>query len=149
QPQESAAEENQSGLTGTVDRSHAGEALPDITVTHPNGTELLLASLEGEPVLLNLWATWCAPCVIEMPMLDEIAGMEGTPRVITVSQDLKGADAVNPFFAERGFAHLAPWLDPQNDLSFHYGGGGAVLPTTILYGADGKEVLRVIGGFDW
>src|SRR5690606_24574385 len=107
---------NQSGLTGTVDRSHAGEALPDITVTHPNGTELLLASLEGEPVLLNLWATWGAPCVREMPMLDEFAGLEGRGRVITVSQYLKGAEAVNPFFAERGYANLEPSLDPQKDL---------------------------------
>jgi thiol-disulfide isomerase/thioredoxin len=155
QPQENSDLQKQtgatdSGLTGTIDRSHAGTALPAVTVRDPKGTSLNLAALSGTPVLLNLWATWCAPCVTEMPLLDSIAGEhEGKLRVVTVSQDLKGAEEVEPFFAERKFAHLEPWLDPETELSFAFADSGGVLPTTVLYGAGGKELWRMVGGYDW
>lgn len=150
QPQENSADAKDSALTGTIDRSHAGAALPAVTVRDPNGTTLDLAALSGMPVLLNLWATWCAPCVTEMPLLDALAGQdEGKLRVVTVSQDLKGAEEVEPFFAERKFAHLEPWLDPETELSFAFADSGGVLPTTVLYGADGKELWRIVGGYDW
>lgn len=149
QQEESAAAEKET-LTGELDRSHAGSAIPALVVSDPQGIELDLAQLGGTPVLLNLWATWCAPCVVEMPMLDTLAEeTQGELRVITISQDLQGAEKVAPFFAEREFRHLQPWLDPDSELASHFGGGGAVLPTTILYGADGKEVWRVIGGYEW
>ena len=136
-------------LTGTVDREKAGADLPQVTVTHPDGTKLNLADLAGEPVLLNIWATWCAPCVHEMPMLDELANdMDGDLRVVTVSQDIKGAELVEPFFEKGGYTKLEPWLDPANDLMFGIQDAN-VLPTTILYGANGKEVLRVVGGYAW
>ena len=151
QPQEQAADENEPAgeLTGTLERENAGDAIPDFSFVNPARENLNLKGLEGTPVLINLWATWCAPCVLEMPMLDELAGeYDGKLRVLTISQDLKGAEQVEPFFAERQFSHIEPWLDPDNKLAFHYG-GGAVLPTTILYDAEGKEVWRMVGGFDW
>lgn len=150
QPQENSGADKASELTGKLDRGHAGAALPAVTVADPSGATLDLASLAGTPVLLNLWATWCAPCVTEMPMLDALAGEQsGKLRVLTVSQDLQGAEAVEPFFAERKFAHLEPWLDPETALSAAFADGGGVLPTTVLYGADGKEIWRVVGGYDW
>lgn len=150
QPQENSGGTKDSALTGTIDRSHAGAALPAVTVRDPKGVTLDLAALSGTPVLLNLWATWCAPCVTEMPLLDTLAGEnEGKLRVVTVSQDLKGAEEVEPFFAEKKFAHLEPWLDPETELSFAFADSGGVLPTTVLYGANGKELWRVVGGYDW
>ncbi|HYD24508.1 MAG TPA: TlpA disulfide reductase family protein [Croceibacterium sp.] len=141
---ESAAE-----LAGKVDRSFAGQAMPAVELADPAGATLALAELKGTPVLLNLWATWCVPCVTEMPLLDALAGELGdSVRVITVSEDLTGAEAVEPFFAERGFAHLPQWMDPNNELAVAYG-GGAGLPLTVLYDAEGKEVWRVMGGYDW
>ncbi len=135
-------------LTGTLNRSFAGEAIPEVTLTDPDGNILDLAGLE-EPVLLNLWATWCAPCVVEMPLLDELAAdLEGQVRVLTVSEDLRGAEVVVPFFEARDLPNLPRWMDQQNDLAFSYG-GGAVLPLTILYDREGKEVWRVIGAYDW
>lgn len=136
-------------LNGTLDRSHAGEPLPDVTVVDPTGTTLALAAAGGKPILLNLWATWCAPCIAEMPLLDDLAARMGeNGRVITVSEDMKGTEVVAPFFAEHDFANLPQWMDPENDLAFGFG-GGASLPLTVLYDAEGKEVWRVIGGFDW
>ena len=72
----------------------------------------------------------------------------GGLRVLTVSQDSAGqADKVKGFKAEHGLAHVQMLLDPDNDLSFHYNTG--VLPTTVVYNAQGKEVGRVVGAFDW
>ena len=149
QQQENSAATNAEELTGTLDRTHAGAALPEVTVTDPAGTKLNLAEASGKPILLNLWATWCAPCVVEMPMLDAIAGEMGDRlRVVTVSEDMKGAEVVAPFFEQKGFANLPHWMDPEMDLAFGFG-GGASLPLTVLYDAEGKEVWRMIGGFDW
>jgi thiol-disulfide isomerase/thioredoxin len=135
-------------LTGTLDRSFVGETIPEVTVVDPDGGELLLSEV-GEPVLLNLWATWCAPCVVEMPLLDELAAdLDGQVRVLTVSEDMRGAEVVVPFFAERDLANLPQWLDPQNELAFTFG-GGPVLPLTVLYDAEGNELWRVIGAYDW
>lgn len=135
-------------LTGTMDRSFAGETIPEVTVVDPDGEELVLSEV-GVPVLLNLWATWCAPCVVEMPLLDELAAdLEGQVRVLTVSEDMRGAEVVEPFFAERDLANLPQWLDPDNELAFTFG-GGPVLPLTVLYDAEGKELWRVIGAYDW
>ncbi len=123
--------------------------MPALVLSDPSGAELDLASLKGTPVLLNLWATWCAPCVVEMPMLDNLAGqMDGELRVLTVSQDLSGASVVEPFFAEREFARLEPWLDQENAVMFSFSNSG-MLPLTVLFDAEGRELLRVAGGYHW
>jgi thiol-disulfide isomerase/thioredoxin len=135
------------GLTGAVDRSHGGSPLPDITIRDPDGNKLALKPLRG-PLLLNLWATWCAPCVTELPMLDRLAAESaGKLQVLTVSQDMADGATVRAFLEGRGLTHLAPWLDPDNDLAFAYGGG--VLPTTVYYDESGREVWRIVGGYDW
>jgi thiol-disulfide isomerase/thioredoxin len=136
------------GFNGRLDIENRGTPLPDFTITDINGKTLNLVSLKGKPVLINLWATWCGPCVLEMPMLDKMAGDgEKGLRVVIVSQDMQGAAKVAPFFAEKKFAHLEPWIDAKNDLGFKYNTGE--LPTSVLYDANGKEVWRMIGAHDW
>jgi thiol-disulfide isomerase/thioredoxin len=135
-------------FNGTLDIASRGSAMPDVTFTDPSGAKLRLLDLKGKPVLINLWATWCGPCVLEMPTLDALAASKaGALQVITVSQDLDAAAAVGAFFKNRKLAHLAPWLDPDNAMSQHYNTG--VLPTTVLYDAQGREVWRMIGSHDW
>lgn len=132
---------------GTLDRSHAGEAAPPASFQAPDGASVTLAKFDGKPVLLNLWATWCAPCVAEMPTLDRLATREGDAlQVLVVSQDLKGAELVTPFFRKAAFRTLKPYLDPGLALSTAF---QANLPVTILYDAQGREVWRMVGGMDW
>lgn len=133
---------------GEIDYTQASTKMVEATFRDPSGAELKTADLRGKPVLLNLWATWCAPCVIEMPMLDDLADSLGDEvRVLTVSQDMTGARVVEPFFAHAKFRNLEPWLDEPNLLSREL--GGDLLPVTILFDADGEEVFRVTGGFNW
>lgn len=131
----------------SVDRSHKGEAAPTLAFIDPKGAKATLAGFRGTPVLLNLWATWCAPCVKEMPTLDALAvARGGTLKVVALSQDLEGAAKVTPFFAQAKFKALEPYLDPESAFSL---GLGLNLPTTILYDAAGREVWRVTGGMEW
>ncbi|WP_249171727.1 TlpA disulfide reductase family protein [Erythrobacter sp. JK5] len=136
-------------LPGKIVRAQAGTELPDLTFQDPDGNALALADLKGTPVLLNLWATWCAPCVVEMPLLDDLADELGDEvKVLTISQDIRGAEVVTPFFAERDFRNLEPWLDPESELAVRFTQGG-LLPTTILFDAEGREVFRVAGDYEW
>ena len=136
-------------LPGQIVRALAGTELPDLTVADPQGAKLDFADLKGTPVLLNIWATWCAPCRIEMPLLDELASELGDEvRVLTVSQDTRGAEVVESFFAARDFQNLEQWLDPQTVLLTRFAQDG-LMPTTILFDAEGREVFRVAGDYEW
>ncbi|HIV76818.1 MAG TPA: TlpA family protein disulfide reductase [Candidatus Sphingomonas excrementigallinarum] len=130
---------------GAVDRSHKGEAAPLLAFTAMDGKSTNLHDFAGRPVLVNLWATWCGPCVAEMPTLAAQAERsKGKIAVIAVAQD--DAAKVKPFLAGKKLDALPIYLDPKLGLSVHY---KANLPTTILYGANGKEIWRVTGGFEW
>jgi thiol-disulfide isomerase/thioredoxin len=133
---------------GLIDRSHKGSAVPALTFHDTSGKTLQLAKLTGKPLLVNLWATWCAPCIAELPKLEALAVAKGPAlQVVTVSEDLTGGDKVAAFLSSRGYAHLSPWLDPDNAASTSY--QASTLPTTIYYDAAGHEVWRYSGGHDW
>ena len=131
-----------------LDRSKRGTPLPQITVQDAAGQSLAMSGLKGKPTLVNLWATWCAPCVVELPTLNTLAGRADLNlAVVTVSQDMTNTEKVQPFLDQRGLAQLPAWLDPKGDLAAHY--GVQTLPATILYDAAGKEVWRYAGERDW
>ncbi len=105
--------------------------MPQATITDAGGAKMTMASLVGKPVLINLWATWCAPCVKELPTLDALAAREsGRLAVVTVSQDMGQADKVAAALTAHSQGHLHPWLDPDNTLGFFYNSGE--LPTSVL-----------------
>jgi thiol-disulfide isomerase/thioredoxin len=134
--------------TGRLDRSHGGTPAPDVVFEDPQGRPVRLSDFRGRPLLVNLWATWCGPCVVEMPSLDALAARErDNVRVLAVSQDLDGRQKVTDFFAERDFTQLEPFLDPQ--LQVMTALRIDTLPTTILYDANGNEVWRMTGMADW
>jgi thiol-disulfide isomerase/thioredoxin len=130
-----------------VIRTEAGKPVPAASFTGPDDAPVTLAAFRGRPLLVNLWATWCAPCVAEMPTLDKLAAAQKDKlAVVAVAQDLQGAAVVDPWFAKAKLAALEPYLDPENHLLDVY---NSALPTSILYDAEGREVWRVIGAIDW
>lgn len=139
-----AASKAKAAPVEAFDRMYKGTPLPDVGFKDPAGKTLNLKDLKG-PVLVNLWATWCAPCVTELPQLDKLAA-RGL-RVVTVSQDLEGGAKVAEFLKGKGLAHLEPWLDPENQLMGTYASG--TLPTSVYYDASGREVWRLLGEHDW
>lgn len=133
---------------GRVDISQAGADAPAIPFLGPDGGPATLSAFRGKPLLVNLWATWCAPCVREMPTLDALAEREeGRFHLIVVSQDIGGRRDVDPFFAKAKFRKLEPYLDKQNVLMTAL--KLDMLPVTIFYDAKGKEQWRVLGTMDW
>ncbi|HEY0629528.1 MAG TPA: TlpA disulfide reductase family protein [Sphingomicrobium sp.] len=133
-----------------VDRSHKGEPAPTVKFKNPDGGEFDLSKFNGTPVLVNLWASWCAPCIKELPTLQQLEqaqAEEGKLGVIAVSQDMAPQGSVEAFLGERDIGRFAAFHDEQMALSSAL--GTQILPTTILYDAQGKEVWRYVGDLDW
>ena len=113
------------------------------------GEEILLTSHNGQVVLVNFWATWCAPCLVEMPDLNALAGdfAETDFYVLTLSQDRAGRRAVDKLFDEKAYDHLPRALDPKSALGRGLGMRG--LPTSFLMNRDGMIVGRLEGVAKW
>ena len=143
-----ASAQTEKAQLNVIDRSHAGEAAPTLPFEARGGKATSLADFRGKPVLVNLWATWCAPCLAEMPALDFLAvRTKGNLVVLPISQDLEGWKAVETFFRARKFLALEPRLDQQGNFADTLKARG--LPMSILYDAQGREVWRVAGTLDW
>lgn len=133
-----------------VDRSHKGEAAPLAAFKNPDGGDFSLAKFKGGPVLVNLWASWCAPCIKELPTLQKLEAAQtkdGKLGVIAVSQDMAPKASVDAFLEGKGIGRFAAYHDPEMTLSSAL--KVQIMPTTILYGSDGKEVWRYTGDLDW
>lgn len=126
-----------------------GAEAPDQAFLRDGTEEVTLADYRGRGVVLNFWATWCAPCVQEMPGLDALhaalakAGVD----VLAVSADLGGAKTVERFYSKSGIDNLPVLLDQRGRLANALRVHG--LPTTILIDADGRERGRVVGTAHW
>ena len=123
--------------------------VPAITFFDGAGNEVSLANFEGEVVVLNLWATWCAPCRHEMPSLDRLQARFGGNglEVIALSLDRGDIAKVREFYDELGIASLAIYHDPQGRAGRDLGAPG--LPTTIVIDRSGQEVGRLLGPAEW
>ncbi|GAM98380.1 thiol:disulfide oxidoreductase TlpA [alpha proteobacterium U9-1i] len=124
--------------------------MPAETLRDAEGNATTLASLsEGQVTLVNLWATWCAPCITEMPTIGALARQyEGRLNVIAVSVDseAKEADARSQL-AQLSEGSLAFYIEPSRGVLFSMRAAG--MPVTVLYGRDGRERARLVGGADW
>ena len=124
-------------------------AVPELAFSDGDGRTRTLADFGGQGVVLNLWATWCPPCVAEMPALDRLqAIVEGNGiRVVPLSSDRGGKVQVDAFYAARGIARLGTWLDPRGGAGRLLGARG--LPTTVLIDPQGRERSRLEGAAEW
>lgn len=125
------------------------DTLPDITLADVTGKPTRLASFGGRPLMVNFWATWCAPCVAEMPALDRLQKtLGGTDfEVVAISVDQGGMKPVEPFLARYQLSSLTPYLNP--DASLFRAFGEKSLPVTYIIGRDGRAVGRMEGTAEW
>ena len=141
-------------LDPTQDRSvlrihDAPRALPDVAFEDGEGRKRALSQFRGKALLLNVWATWCAPCREEMPALDRLQLKLGGPsfEVLALSIDTGGTAAVKAFYDEVGVRSLALYADPTMRATAALGAMG--VPTTLLIDAQGRELGRHTGPARW
>jgi thiol-disulfide isomerase/thioredoxin len=123
--------------------------VPEIEFENGQGEAISLADFRGKFVLLNIWATWCAPCRREMPTLDRLQAELGGPdfAVVALSIDRKGLPAVQEFYAELGLETLPIYVDETGAAQRALSVFG--LPTTLLLDRDGNEIGRLLGPAEW
>ena len=121
---------------------------PALAFTTRDGAQKQLADFKGKLVLVNLWATWCVPCVEEMPALDRLQAQLGdTLTILAISEDRQGETVVAPFLQKNGIQHLAIFLDPKSAATNDLGAQG--LPSSYLIARDGTIVGKEEGGAAW
>jgi len=138
------------GDMAKLEVSKPSTALDPIKADSPDGKPVTLADFKGQVVVVNLWATWCAPCVKEMPTLAKLQGeYAGKPvKVVAISLDRGTEDVAK---ARAFIASKAPlgFYHGDYDMAFALKPAVEGLPATILYDAQGHERARLSGGADW
>ena len=121
----------------------------DVHFVDVEGKTRSLADFQGKVVLLNLWATWCAPCRQEMPTLDRLQAKLGGNdfQVVALSLDQDGVPVVRDFYREIGIQHLQIFVDEQMQAIQSLGAFG--LPVTLLMDREGREIGRKAGAAEW
>jgi thiol-disulfide isomerase/thioredoxin len=125
-------------------------ALPqDASFSDAQGQRHTLADWKGKVLLVNLWATWCGPCKLEMPSLDRLQAKMGGPAfaVLTVSVNRDGVGKPQAFFKENKIANLQVLNDETSEFTSKMRAGG--LPVTLLLDREGREIARVLGPAEW
>jgi thiol-disulfide isomerase/thioredoxin len=122
---------------------------PDGSFLDSVGTEHTIASFIGHGMVINFWATWCQPCIAEIPSLAALSRALAPHdiAVLPLSSDRGGAKVVASWFDEHDVSGLPILLDPRGDLLHAWGGHG--IPTTHIIARDGREMARLEGAADW
>jgi thiol-disulfide isomerase/thioredoxin len=124
------------------------QKLPAFVFEDDKGVQHALSDYKGRFVLLNFWATWCPPCVQEMPSLDNLQKNMGSPQfaVVPLSED-RGDATIAGFYQSHGLTHLPVAIDNAGTIPYalHLRG----LPTSLLINPRGQEIARIEGGVDW
>ena len=123
--------------------------VPPVTFKDEDSQDISLSHFLGTPVLLNLWATWCAPCIAEMPALDQLQASlpQASLTVITLSLDRGGLAEIEPFWKKTKLMSLKMYFDTTMSAGQTLSARG--LPTTLLINREGREVARIEGPAEW
>ncbi len=123
--------------------------LPEFRFVDGKGRPLTLADFSGKVILLNIWATWCIPCIAEMPTLDRLQAKLGGPdfQVIVLSIDIGGVPVVEKFYRALNLKALGIYVDKTARARIALGISG--IPTTLLIDRQGREIGRLAGPAEW
>jgi thiol-disulfide isomerase/thioredoxin len=126
-----------------------GATLPPFKFFTPDNQARTIADYHGRGVVLNLWATWCGPCVAEMPTLDALAVAVAAEDIVVLplSSDAGGAASVRAFYDGHDIDHLPVLLDPGGAVTQAWQVPG--IPVTVIFDRSGHPRARLIGGADW
>jgi len=132
-----------------LERLEGELSAPKTPFVDEKGMQTNIDTFEGKILVLNFWATWCNPCIKEMPSLDRLAARlpSDTFAVVAVSQDNGGVAVAKPFLDRIGVHGLAIYADPNRRLSREFGVRG--FPTTFLIGREGTVIGRLEGAIEW
>jgi thiol-disulfide isomerase/thioredoxin len=136
---------------GKLIETRPARPVPELTLTTlADEQPTSLAEYRGRPLVVNLWATWCGPCVKEMPSLAKLAAdmKDQGLAVVAISEDRGGKFVVDPFLKDHDIAGMPVFLDKTMSSGKAFK-ATTTLPMTILIDADGQEVGRVFGDRDW
>ncbi len=122
-------------------------AVPEAVLLDAEDGKHSLADYRGKWVVLNFWATWCAPCRREMPSLERLQAAMPDLAVVPVATGRNAVEGIRRFFEEAGVKTLPILRDPQSDLA--HGMGVMGLPVTVILNPEGQEVARLIGDAEW
>ncbi|MFA6019315.1 MAG: TlpA disulfide reductase family protein [Rhodospirillales bacterium] len=123
--------------------------LSNIAFQDAAGLERPLSAFEGKAVVINFWASWCLPCVVELPSIDRLKAAANASRfdILAVSVDIKGRPAAETAFRRFGIKNLEPFVDDRKhaveNLAIPF------LPTTLLIDRQGREAGRYLGAGEW
>ncbi len=142
----------QPSLTGWMENftpTAQGEPVPKLAFRAKDGSDRNFSDFSGKIVLVNFWATWCGPCIREMPSLLRLQKARGGEdfTVIGLSQDLRGWPIVTPFLKKHDLADLPVYVDQKTAISRALKIPG--LPTSILLDREGRELGRLAGHAEW
>ncbi len=122
-------------------------AVPSVGLVDAADAPRSLDEYKGKWVVLNFWATWCAPCRKEMPSLDRLQAAMPEIAVVPVATGRNAVEGIKRFYAEAAVVNLPILRDPQSDLA--RGMGVLGLPSTVILNPEGAEVARLIGDAEW
>lgn len=147
-PRKPRAQELQD-LTEALQHTRPPVAAPDIVFVDADGGQHRLSEFRGHGMVINFWATWCVPCVAEMPSLAALSKTLAPAdiAVLPLSSDRGGANAVAAFFRRHAIAGLPVLLDPQGAAARAFGAQG--IPTSVIIDKAGQEHARLEGSADW
>lgn len=125
------------------------QPVPDAALIDLQDEPRTMAEFAGKFVVLNFWATWCAPCRVEMPGLDALDAEFGGDRfeVVAVATGRNPVPAIRKFFDEIGVSHLTVLRDPKQGFARELGILG--LPMTLILDPEGREIARLRGDAEW
>ncbi len=133
-----------------IAENQAPDALPAASFYDAAGKAVTLADFKGHPVLVNLWATWCPPCVAELPSLDKLQAKLKNKGLIVVAISMDHGDDMTPiakFLHKQRIEHLSPYWDKDRAVSEAW--HAEDLPVSYFIGKDGKVVKKYEGTFTW